>query len=137
SIHCLKAWGRLDELLRSERLPACGFLLHSYGGPKEMVNGFLDLGAYFSISGHFAHERKARQREVFRAIPLDRILVETDAPDMLPPDSLNRFPLGSANHPANIQSTHEFAATLFGKTSDEFATQMELNFQRLFGGLLN
>lgn len=47
AIHCLKAWGTLDQTLRAEKLPACGFLLHSYGGPSEMVQGFADLGAYF------------------------------------------------------------------------------------------
>ena len=64
TIHCLKAFGPLLEILQSEKVPA-GFLLHSYGGPAEMVQQFARLGAYFSISGYFAHERKERQREVF------------------------------------------------------------------------
>ena len=51
SIHCLKAWGALHEILRSERLPDCGVLLHSYGGSLEMVPEFAALGAYFSFSG--------------------------------------------------------------------------------------
>src|SRR5690606_11232155 len=91
TIHCLKAWGRLNEILRAEKRPACGFLLHSYGGPAEMVRGFAGLGAFFSISGHFANERKSRQRETFRSVPLDRLLIETDAPDMPLPGELDRF----------------------------------------------
>src|SRR5688500_16990389 len=62
TIHCLKAFGRLLEILQSEKVPA-GFLLHSYGGPAEMVQPFAELGGYFSISGYFAHDRKQRQRE--------------------------------------------------------------------------
>ena len=38
SIHCLEAWGRLLEILRTEARPACGFVLHSFGGPREMIS---------------------------------------------------------------------------------------------------
>src|SRR3954469_724629 len=88
SIHCLKAWGPLVEILRREKRPECGFLLHSYGGSLELIKPLVEFGAYFSCSGYFAHERKAKQREVFRHVPLERLLIETDAPDMVPPDSL-------------------------------------------------
>ena len=87
SIHCLRAWGRLFDLLRCGPRPARGFLLHSFGGPPEMVGEFVKLGAYFGFPGYFLHERKARQRETFRGVPLERLLVETDAPDQLLPDS--------------------------------------------------
>ena len=97
TIHCLRAWGALDELLRTHPLPKRGFLLHAYGGPQEMVAGFAKLGGYFSFNAYFLHERKARQREVFRHIPADRLLVETDAPDMRPPDELTAFPLRDAD----------------------------------------
>jgi TatD DNase family protein len=68
-------------------------------------------GAYFSFSPYFLHERKAAQREAFAAIPLNRLLVETDAPDLRPPDGANPRPLiGSdgnpANHPANIDVSY-------------------------------
>ncbi|HUS36242.1 MAG TPA: TatD family hydrolase, partial [Verrucomicrobiae bacterium] len=65
SIHCLKAWGHLNDVLQTNPRPPRGFLLHSYGGSAEMFPTFVKLGAYFSISGYFAHERKAAQREVF------------------------------------------------------------------------
>jgi TatD DNase family protein len=141
TIHCLKAWGRLLELLRQEPHSGRGFLLHSYGGPLEMVETLASLGAYFSISGHFALDRKARQREVFRQVPLDRLLVETDAPDMTPPERWNRFPLEDPatgrpiNHPANIAAICEFAAELRGVDGSVLAVQVERNFRRLFGGL--
>jgi TatD DNase family protein len=47
TIHCLQAWERLLEVLRLERLPARGFLLHAYSGPLELVEPFAELGAYF------------------------------------------------------------------------------------------
>ena len=140
TIHCLKAWGRLDELLREGPRPERGFLLHSYGGPAEMVPGLAELGAYFSISGYFAHERKARQREAFKQVPPDRLLIETDAPDMWPPPEWNEHPLpdGSSgrmiNHPANIAAVYRFAADLLGRELPDLADQVAQNFVRLFGG---
>lgn len=140
SIHCLRAWGRLQEMLAEAALPECGFLLHSYGGPAEMVTRFLDLGAYFSISGYFAHPRKANHAETFRsAIPPDRLLIETDAPDMWPPDEWNEFPMMEGakgqrcNHPANLVSVYRFVAELRRVSIDKLAAQVEENFVRLFG----
>ncbi|MFK7912186.1 MAG: TatD family hydrolase [Akkermansiaceae bacterium] len=103
SIHCLKAWGHLVELLESNSLPARGFLLHSYGGSKELVPRLTKLGAYFSFSGYFLHEKKHKVREAFAEVPPDRMLIETDAPDMLPPENAISHPLQDGiNHPANL-----------------------------------
>jgi TatD DNase family protein len=142
SVHCLRAWGHLLELLEREPGPRCGFLLHSYGGPQEMIRPLAKLGAYFSISGYFAYERKVRHREVFRHVPPDRLLIETDAPDMLPPREYIAFPLideasGKAiNHPANIGAVYQFAAGMFGESIETLAARVSENFQRLFGGVI-
>lgn len=139
SIHCLQAWGRMYDVLRAGPRPAVGFLLHSYGGPREMIEPLARLGAYFSLPGYYAHERKERQREVFRHVPMERLLIETDAPDQLLPEARNRFPLkepgtGRAlNHPANLAAVYEFAVELIGRPADMLAAQVEENFQRLFG----
>lgn len=138
SIHCLQAWGRMLDLLRREPKPACGFLLHSFGGPVEMVPELAKLGAYFSLPGYFAHDRKTRQRETFKKVPIDRLLIETDAPDQLLPDERNQFPLQDAegkplNHPANLRAVYEFGADLVSMPMDDFTAQIETNFQRLFG----
>jgi len=138
TIHCLQAWGALDELLHAHPLPERGFLIHAYGGPQEMVAGFAKLGAYFSFNAYFLRERKGRQRDVFRHVPADRLLVETDAPDMLPPEEFIRFPLhdsaGKAvNHPAHIELAHEELAEIRDVSVAELAGQVEMNFKRLFG----
>ncbi|EDY85205.1 hydrolase, TatD family [Verrucomicrobiia bacterium DG1235] len=136
SIHCLRAWGRLLELLESQPVPKRGFLLHSYGGSEEMLAPLAKLGAYFSVSGYFALERKERQRSVLRKIPLDRLLIETDAPDMLGPKefSLYRFSGDEGlNHPANIVGVYSFVAELLGMPLEELKGQVEDNFIRFFG----
>jgi len=139
SIHCLQAWGRLVEILRAEPRPKCGFLLHSYGGSEELVKPLAELGAYFSLPGYFAHERKQKQRETFRHVPKDRLLIETDAPDQPLPDKRNQFSLSDAksrkpiNHPANLKGVYEFASELLETPLHILAKQVEENFQRLFG----
>jgi len=142
SIHCLKAWGRLLELLEQFPRPACGFVLHSYGGSEELVDRLAPLGAYFSLPGYYAHEGKVRQREVFRRVPTDRLLIETDAPDqLLPPERRTRVLPGpdgkSLNHPANLAAIYAFAAELLDREPAALAAQVEQNFQRLFGHARN
>lgn len=138
TIHCLRAWGLMDEVLRKSPRPSCGFLLHSFGGPAEMVPGFAKLGAYFSLSPYFAHDRKRAQLEVFRVVPLDRLLAETDAPDMWPPAEVNPRPMRledgtEANHPGNIEFSYAVLAGLRGMSMDDLAAQLEENHRRLFG----
>lgn len=138
SLHCLQAFGRLLELLKAGPLPRPGFLLHSYGGPAEMVPVFAKLGGYFSFPGYFLQERKARQRDVFRHVPAERLLVETDAPDQLPPDAFQRHPLKSPggrplNHPANLAAIYSGLATFLAIPVEELSDQVAQNFQRLFG----
>ena len=137
SIHCLKAWGRLLEILSVEKLPSTGFLLHSYGGPAEMVEKFVELGAYFSFSGYFAHPRKEKQRNVFKRVPLDRLLIETDAPDMPLPAELCEFSLGTElNHPANLRAVYKFAAEFLDLQPHPLSARVEKNFSRFFANLL-
>ncbi|HEY5894679.1 MAG TPA: TatD family hydrolase [Chthoniobacterales bacterium] len=139
TVHCLKAWGALEEILRNEAFPARGFLLHAYGGPREMVDSFVKLGAYFSFPGYFLHERKSAQREVFRIIPEDRLLVETDAPAMPLPEGKVEFPLPHSptdqpiNHPANITAVYRGLAEIRGWKLEALAETVAANFVRFFG----
>jgi TatD DNase family protein len=109
TIHCLKAWGPLLDCLRNA--PALTpILIHSFGGSLETGRELAKLGAYFSFSGYFLHERKAKQLDIFAQLPPDRLFLETDAPDMLPPQDCQKYPSGNLNHPANLrQISKEFS----------------------------
>lgn len=138
TIHCLRAWGPLWDILRTHPLPARGFLIHAYGGPAEMVRGFVKRGAYFSFNAYFLHDRKAAQRAVFQHLPTDRLLVETDAPDLRPPDDQNPHPLQAPdgtpiNHPANLALAYTTLANLRDSRAAELTDQVARNFARLFG----
>ena len=138
SLHCLKAWGTLLDELRRGPLPRRGFLLHSYGGPAEIVPELARLGGYFGFPGYFLHERKRRQAEVFRGVPPGRLLVETDAPDQGLPEPMqsHRLPGGGAgfNHPANLAAVAAGMAGVLGVPVGELARRFEENFRRWWYG---
>jgi TatD DNase family protein len=138
TVHCLRAWEELLDLLGTSPRLARGFLLHSYGGPVELVDSFVELGAYFSFSGYFLNENKKAKLALFCDIPADRLLVETDAPAMpLPPDRIE-FPLPQTeeglcpNHPANIRAVYRGLAELRQLPEQELAAMVRRNFDRLF-----
>ena len=139
TIHCIDAWGRLLELLRTARRPARGFLLHAYAGSGELAREFAALGAYFSFNGAYLAERHAARRAVFAQLPHERLLVETDAPAMPLPAELDRYPLPRAengdriNHPANLTSTYAGLAEVLGVPESELQANVAANFARWFG----
>ena len=138
SIHCTQAFGALHDVLRSTPRPARGFLLHGYGGPVDMIRTFADLGAFFSFNLEALQPRLAARLDNFKAVPVDRLLVETDAPAKAPAAELNCFPLGLSadgspiNHPANITAAYAALAELRGLPLEELTTVVETNFLRLF-----
>lgn len=128
SIHCLKAWGALLEILESQPLPKRGFLLHSYSGSYELVPRLKKLGAYFSFSGYFLRQDKQNVRDAFMRVSPDRLLIETDAPDMLPPGEMIEHPLNQKlNHPANLKRICAEASSFLD------TSKVAKNFQRFFG----
>jgi TatD DNase family protein len=107
--------------------------MHSFGGSIGTARRLLPLGAYFSFSGHFLHPRKAAVLEVFRQLPRDRILLETDAPDMLPPDEMISHPLPeNLNHPANLPAIGRALAAALGMTAEDLAGLTRANAAAMF-----
>jgi len=139
TIHCLKAWAQLLDVLHSERIPARGFLLHAYSGPLELVEPFAELGAYFSFSGYFLNPGKERRLAPFSEIASDRLLAETDAPSMPLPDSHSEFRLPPApdgepiNHPGNIRAVYAALSAVRKGDSSNLVQICAENANRLFG----
>jgi len=138
TLHCLRAWGRLYDLLRSGPSFSRGFLVHGFGGSVEMLHQLADLGGHFSFSAYASDPKRKRMRDAIRACPSDRLLAETDAPDMVPPPDACCFPLSGSDgrrmhHPAEIRSAYHLLAGLRGMELPELIPMIEDNFRRLFG----
>ncbi len=127
SIHCVRAWGLLIEILESTPLPTRGFLLHSYGGSADLIPRLVKLDAYFSFSGSILHPHKQKARDTFTQVPANRLLIETDAPDMRPPEEALTHPLPDhLNHPANLPAIFKQAAPFLD------TSLVQSNFEKLF-----
>jgi len=134
SIHCLKAWDALFAAFQKEPPPE-RFLMHSFGGSIEIARRLIPLGAYFSFSGYFLHPKKQAVLEVYRQLPPERIVLETDAPDMLPPAGQITHSLSEArNHPANLPAIGTRLAEALGMTADALAAITQENAAHLFPG---
>ncbi len=127
TIHALKAWQPLIQLLQSKKQNLPKLLFHSFNGSIEIAQQLLKLptDVYFSFSGHFLHNRKEKVRKTFAQLPQDRILAETDAPDMLPPSP--QFTFKEQNHPANLAQTIAYLKTTLNLEPKVF-TQNTLSF---------
>lgn len=137
TIHCLRAWGLLVDCLRAGPDLRRGFLVHGFGGSREILHQLLDLGGHVSFSAYATDPRRKRMRDAARACPDDRLLAETDAPDMVPPEDSCRFPLKDADgkplhHPMEIQTAYALLAELRGVSLEKLTGQIEMNFMRLF-----
>jgi TatD DNase family protein len=103
-------------------------VMHCYSSGAELARRMLDLGFYLSMSGIAAFPRSQEVRDIFAAAPVDRILVETDAPYLAPPPYR-----GKRNEPAYVEKTARVGAELFGMDYADFAAHTQANFDRLFG----
>jgi len=128
SIHCRRAWGRLIELLdRFGELPR-GMLIHCFGGSAEVAMELVKRGAYISFSGSITRPNAKKAGPAIRAVPADRLLIETDAPDILPSTAE-----GELNEPANLRWVLARAAELRGMPEPELAELTCRNAERFFG----
>ncbi len=129
TVHCLQAWGSLLESIRKSDYSG-SFLLHSYGGPEEMVQDWVALGAYFSISGYFFRPEKSEKLKVFQSVPKDRILLETDAPDMAFGEDQAKYRAeGLQNHPANLELVYDLYSSWSGTSLESLIQQCEANLR--------
>lgn len=102
-------------------------LIHCFTAGPDLARRALDLGFYISISGIATFKNAGALRETIRTIPLDRLLVETDAPFLAP--APNR---GKRNEPSFVAHTANYLAQMFDMSDADFAAQTTENFYRLF-----
>ena len=121
------AFAELLELWRSEGRGALEGVLHCYTGTLAFARRALDAGLLVSFSGILTFRRDRGLREVAKALPLDRLLVETDAP-LLAPEGLR----GRRNEPVHVAKVGAVLAELHGVALEEVARATTRNARRLF-----
>ena len=124
-LHCLRAHEPMLRLLSEERLEAGG-VMHSYSGSGEQVRDYLPHGLHFSLAGPITYERARKPAAAARAIPAERLLVETDAPDQTPRPHTGRC------EPAYLREVVRGVALARGVAEEEIAALTEANARRLF-----
>jgi TatD DNase family protein len=126
-IHTREADGETADLLEQEGAQETGGVIHCFTGGHELARRALALGFYVSFSGILAFPRAEVIQEVARTVPLDRLLVETDAPFLAPPPHR-----GKRNEPAFVVEVARKVAALRGIPLEEVGRASLANFHRLF-----
>ena len=102
-------------------------LIHCFTGTQKLADAALELGLYISVSGIATFKNSTPLRGVIKTVPLDRLLVETDAPYLAPVPHR-----GKTNEPAFVVHTAAMLAQLKGVSETELAATTTENFFRLF-----
>jgi TatD DNase family protein len=124
-VHAREADGEIATILAAETPPPG--VLHCFTGSRALAEAALELGFYISISGIVTFRNADELRAIVRDVPLDLLLVETDAPYLAPVPYR-----GKRNEPAFVAATAAFVATLKGIEPEELAAATTANFFRLF-----
>lgn len=132
-LHQRDAHRRFSEIIASHRDTLVGGVAHCFtGGPEELAV-YLDLGLHIGVTGWICDERRGQAlREALPMIPLDRLLLETDAPYLLPRD-LDAKPRGRRNEPRFLPHVLRTVAARLQRSVEDVATASTRNAERLFG----
>lgn len=125
-LHVRGYHNELIQLLKREK-PLYGGVIHAFSGSLELAQTYWDLGFYLGVSGTITYPRASKTRNALAAMPLESLLLETDAPDM---------PLhgqqGHDNSPENLIIIAKCLAELKGIALEEVIQQTSANCNQLF-----
>lgn len=125
-IHCRRAIGRTIAIMREEGVAAAGGIMHAFSGSCESARDCLRLNLVLSVSGIVTRPAAQRLHRVCRELPLEQLVLETDAPDLTP---FNRDQ--TTNRPAWLPDTAAALAQLKGCTIEEVAQATTATAQRV------
>jgi TatD DNase family protein len=127
-IHCFRLHPAFQEVLREETpLPEAGVLLHSYSGGAELARGYAKAGCYFSLAGPVTYPGARKPIASLEAIPRERLVMETDAPDQAPHPYR-----GQRSEPGYLRVIAEGMARALGVSVEEIAERTTENARALF-----
>ena len=126
-IHSRESSDDMYRILQEEAAAEAGGVLHCFTDVYDKAQKFIDLGFYVGITGIVTFKKALEVQEVARKIPLERLLIETDAPYLAPVPHR-----GKPNEPAYVRYVAEFIAKLRNISYAEVAAQTTANFCGLF-----
>ena len=128
-IHTRAASDDTMSILKQNNADRCGGVMHCFAEDWQTAKKALDLGFYISFSGIVTFNSAQTLKDIAKKVPMDRMLVETDAPYLAP------VPMrGKPNQPAFVAYTAQYIADLREMPLDELAQQTTDNFFTLFEG---
>ena len=126
-IHNRDAGKDVYDVLR-ERIPDSGAIFHCYSENAEYAKKCLDMNVYFSFAGNLTYRNAHNLHETVMNLPLDRILIETESPFMIPAE----FREKKRTKPAYITSTAKFLAEMLEIDLEKLADQLWKNSCKVF-----
>ncbi len=126
-VHVREAHVEAADLLRAEGAATVGGVIHCFTGARDDARRYLDLGFHVSVAGIVTFRNAEPLREAVRSVPLDRLLVETDAPYLAPVPHRGR-----RNEPAHVRVVAEAVAAVRGEPRVAVAEATTANARRLF-----
>ena len=125
-VHCRRCYNEVLALLSRHR-PRAGGVLHGFSGSRQQAEQFWALGFYLGIGGTITYERAQKTRRAVAALPLEALLLETDAPDM----PLNGFQ-GQPNRPEQAARVFDVLCELRPEPAEAIAEALYHNTTTLF-----
>ena len=126
-VHDREAHQETLEILKSEKGEECGGIIHCFSGDYEMAKVCIDMGFYISIPGSITFKSAESFREIVKRIPLESLLVETDAP-FLTPEPFR----GKRNEPGYVRYTAQKVAEIKGVSFEKVAEVTTKNAMRVY-----
>ncbi|WP_239733757.1 TatD family hydrolase [Mammaliicoccus sp. M-M49] len=126
-IHNREATQDCVDILKEENASEVGGIMHSFSGSNEIADEIVKMNFYISLGGPVTFKNAKQPKEVAQHVPLDRLLVETDAPYLSPHPYR-----GKRNEPARVKLVAEQIAELRGISYEEVCKATTENAERLF-----
>jgi TatD DNase family protein len=102
-------------------------VIHCFSGDEAFMDGCLELGFYISFTCNITYKKAENLREMAKRVPLERLMLETDAP-YLPPQEMR----GGRNEPLYVKDLAEYIASLKGVTVEKVSEATSANAASLF-----
>jgi len=127
-IHDREAHDEVFAILNKKEIERLKGVIHCFSGDYDLAMALINIGYYISIPGTVTYANAIKVQEVASKIPIDRLLVETDAPFLAPVPKR-----GKRNEPLFVNHTARKIAQLRGMDFNEFSLKTSENAKRLFG----